>query len=481
MEHPTHAIIRVNAKRTSATESPMLTTEQETFARSCERANVGTRIHAGPGSVDSVWSFVPGVSQTFSRLRRSRAGPILLPAMTPQTIEWILGSIYLLVGPGAWMLFGFGMIKGRKRMNLLRAPLPPLPESPPMVSILIPAKDEGERIDGCLRSAIAQDYPNFEVIAIDDRSTDQTPRVMDQLAAAERKLTVMHIKDGELPAEWFGKSFALHNAVPKARGEWYCFVDSDVVLQPDVVTATIAVAEYKRFDLISLLPRLESGSFWESLLVPLGGAATSAMYLLPFTNFNESKIAFANGQYLCIRKSVYQAIGGHEAVGGMFSEDVQIAKRVKGMGYRPRLSVGTDYAAVRMYSSPAAVFKGWSRNFYAGSLGRPWRILAAIAFLFICCFSAYAALAWGIWRELYPVAAIGGWGWIGGGAIHLLLMTLFLSLMYSWSGNRPLLAILFPLGGGLLLAIFLRSLWLCSHGNVEWRGTTYSRKIRRLA
>jgi glycosyltransferase involved in cell wall biosynthesis len=400
--------------------------------------------------------------------------------MSPQTLEWLLGALYLLLGPGAWALFGFGMIKGRKRMNLLAKPWPPLSD-PPLVTILIPAKDEGERIAGCLRSALAQDYPAFEVIAIDDRSTDQTGQVMDELAATDPRLHVLHIKEGALPVGWFGKSFALHNAVPTAKGKWFCFVDSDVVLEPDVLSATISVAEYKRFDLVSLLPRLESGSFWESLIVPLGGAATSAMYLLPFTNYNESKVAFANGQYLCIRRDVYEAVGGHEAVGGMFSEDVQIARRVKGMGYRPRLSVGTDYASVRMYSSPAAVFKGWARNFYAGSLGRPWRILAAIAFLFICCFSAYGAIAWGIWRELHPVTAIGGIGWLASGGIHVALMTYFLSLMYSWSGDRPILATLFPLGGGLMLAIFIRSLWLCTRGKVEWRGTTYSRNVRRLA
>jgi hypothetical protein len=127
------------------------------------------------------------------------------------------------------------------------------------------------------------------------------------------------------------------------------------------------------------------------------------------------------------------------------------------------------------------VFKGWARNFYAGSLGRPWRILAAIAFMLICCFSAYAAIGWGVWRELHPVSSIGGLGWLASGGIHLLLMTYFLSLMYSWSGNRAVLALLFPLGGGLMLAVFAWSLWLCTRGKVEWRGTTYSRNIRRLA
>ena len=122
--------------------------------------------------------------------------------MSSQTLEWILGAVYLLLGPGAWALFGLGMIKGRQRMDLLKKPWPVLPEAP-LVTILIPAKDEGERIGGCVRSALAQDYPNFEVIAIDDRSTDQTGKVMDELAAADTRLRVMHIKDGALPTGWF--------------------------------------------------------------------------------------------------------------------------------------------------------------------------------------------------------------------------------------------------------------------------------------
>ncbi|MBV8781535.1 MAG: glycosyltransferase [Phycisphaerae bacterium] len=401
--------------------------------------------------------------------------------MSSHAIELALFWIYVFIGPGSWVLFGFGMIKGRKRMDLFREPSKPLPEPPPRVSILIPAKDEAARIAGCIESALQQNYSNFEVIAVDDRSSDGTERIMDELAARDPHLIVLHIQPGDLPAGWFGKSFALHTAVPRAGGQWLFFVDSDVVLKPNAIGDTVALAEEREFDLVSLLPELESGGFWESLIVPLGGVATNAMYLLPLTNANESKVAFANGQFLCIRKSVYDAVGGHAAVGHLFSEDVQIARRVKGMGYRPRLSVGTRHLSVRMYDSPQAVFHGWARNFYAGSLGKPWRIMAAMAFLVACAFSAYAAIIFGIDRMMFPVIGSSGIGWLIAGGFHLIVMTTFIGVMYRWTGNRWTLALLLPLGLSSMFLIFCRSLYLCATGRVAWRGTVYARGAKPQA
>lgn len=402
-------------------------------------------------------------------------------SLSPVTIEWLLGGLYVLVGPAAWLLFGFGMIKGRQRMSLLHRPLPDLPNPPPRVSLLIPAKDEGARIRNCLLTALQQDYPNLQVIAIDDRSVDQTGTVMDEIAKADPRLLAVHVGGDQPPPGWVGKTWALQTGMRHADGNWLVFVDSDVVLSADAVRAAVATAELREFDLISLLCRMESGSAWEELIVPLGGAATSAMYLLPLTNYNEVKsVAFASGMFICIRRSVYEAMGGHEAVRDRFCEDVEIARILKRRGYRPRLAIGNEYASVRMYNSVAGIFRGWSRNFYAGSLGRPWRILAALAFLLVSCFSVYAAAAWGIWRQVHPVNQWAGLGWLGAAAIHWALMTALLAQVYHWSGNRRFFALLFPLGGALLGAIFCRSLWICLTHRVEWRGTHYQHRMNPM-
>jgi glucose-6-phosphate 1-epimerase len=216
------------------------------------------------------------------------------------------------------------------------------------------------------------------------------------MSRGDARVHVVHLRHEHPPAGWGGKSYALQSRMADAQGEWLLFVDADVTLEPDVLSASLATAVKREFDLISLLPRFVGHSFWEKHLQPLAGAATSAMFLIALTNSNVNKTAFANGQFLLVRRAAYDAIGGHEAIRGTLSEDVAIARKLKNAGYRPRLSWADEWAQVRMYEGFGAIFRGWGRNFFVGSLGRPWRILAAIAFIFVCCFSCYAAIAWGL-------------------------------------------------------------------------------------
>lgn len=396
--------------------------------------------------------------------------------LSPHTIEWLMGAAYVLLGPGAWAAMAFSMVKGRQRMDLLGAP-PPLPVPAPAATILIPVKDEAGRIRESVSSALAQDYPDLQAVVIDDRSADGTGQILDEVAGRDPRLRVLHLT--RLPKGWTGKCHALHRGMEHARGRWLLFVDSDVVLQPGALRSAVALAEHKGYDLVSLLPRIEAHGFWERLLVPLCGAATGAMYLIALTNYNEVATAFANGQFLCIRRDAYDRIGGHEAVRDRFCEDVEIARKLKRSGGRPRLSWGNHLAAVRMYSSLREILRGWSRNFFAGSLGRPWRVLAAMAFLLVCGLSVVPAAVWGVWRQLHPVNAIAGWGWLGSAALHAGVMLGCVAAAYAWSGNRRRLALLFPLGGAMLLGIFARAAWMCVTGKVEWRGTRYTHRMSR--
>jgi chlorobactene glucosyltransferase len=399
--------------------------------------------------------------------------------LSATTIEWILGWAYLLLGPLAWGLLGFVMVKGRSRMRILDRPAPAIPQPPPSVSVLIPAKDEAGQIEKCVTSVLRQDYPNFDVIVIDDRSTDGTGAILDGLAAHDPRVRVVHLTHGALPPGWGGKSFALHNGLERAMGQWLLFVDADVQLEPDVMSATIAWAAQRKFDLISILPRFVSGTFAEAVLQPLAGAATSGMFLIALTNSPAwPKLAFANGQYLMVRRDAYEAIGGHEAIRGTLSEDVALARRLKVAGFRPRLGWGDSWATVRMYEGFGSIFRGWSRNFYVGSLGRPWRILGLVAFIMLCCYSAFAAIGWGLYRNEHPIDAWGGWGWIAAGAMQLVLMTIVTSLMYHWAGERKWYSVLLlPYGLPVLLAICAKSLWICMTGKVVWRGTAYTRDV----
>ncbi len=385
--------------------------------------------------------------------------------------------LYCLLGPVTWLLLGVAMGLGRKRLLLVRRPGHALPDPPPRVSLLIPAKDEGERMRACLESVIAQDYPSYSVICIDDRSTDQTGRIMDEFAARDSRVRAFHVREGSLPAGWTGKCNALHSHVRHADGEWLLFVDSDVILEPDAVRLTMDFAVRKDVHLFSLLPRLESHSLWESLLVPLAATSMSTMYLIALSNHNHKmNNAFANGQFLLIRRKTYDAIGGHEQVKDHFCEDVRLARLLKRAGYKIRVAWGNHLAAVRMYSSLEQIFRGWSRLFYAVGVGSPWRIIGGMIFTVECGLSAYAAGAWAIGRVAMGAGPL-GWWWLIAAALHLVFMTVLLALIYRWSGNPGRNALLFPLAAVMLLGIYIKSLRLCATGQLEWRGTRYSHRM----
>lgn len=397
-------------------------------------------------------------------------------------VELTLLALYLSVGPLTWLLYGALMFVARYKMLLLVRPPKPLKSSAPLLSLIVPAKDEGERIRACIESALAQDYPNIEVIAINDRSIDNTGQIMDEIAATNPRLRVVHIQDGTLGPGWTGKNNALQQGQKHARGEWLLFVDSDVVLQPDAATGTLSISIQRNYDLLSLLPQLESHTLWESLLVPLAGAAASTMYLISRNNEDKSRdYAFANGQFLLIRRSVYDAIGQHEFVKDRFCEDVAIAREVKRQGFRSRVAYGKEWCRVRMYSSLPSIFKGWSRIYYAAPVGDPRPTINGILFVVLCCFCWLPAIGWTIYRLSHPTAIT--WidlGWPIAAALHTLAMLVFVSFIYAWTGNPITNSLLLPVSLPMLLMIMLRALRMCVTKKVEWRGTSYSHQMADL-
>jgi glycosyltransferase involved in cell wall biosynthesis len=398
-------------------------------------------------------------------------------------LEPILLGVYSVLGAQVWSVYGMALTAGRRKMLLMKRPPQPIPGPLPRVTILVPAKDEGERIRGCIESFLYQDYPDLEVIAIDDRSTDNTGAVMDQMAGQNPRLRVLHVTEPPAPG-WTGKNNALHQGSKIATGEWLLFVDSDVVLEREALDVAMGVVRRKQFDMLSLLPRLESHSIWEAMLIPLSAAAASTMYLIALNNKGHlPKQAFANGQFMLMSRTAYDAIGGHVTVRDRYCEDVEIARLMKVQGLRPRISWGNDYCSVRMYSSLPGIIRGWSRIYYAARVGSPWRVLLALAFVLLCCFTAYPALIWGIYRTLHPTTLWHGFLgplWLLAAVPHLAIMTFYLARMYKWSGNSRVNALYFPVAGTLLCYTFYRALKMCVTKKVEWRGTAYSHTMQEI-
>jgi cellulose synthase/poly-beta-1,6-N-acetylglucosamine synthase-like glycosyltransferase len=381
---------------------------------------------------------------------------------------------YCILGPGLWALFALSMLLSYERLTRLqRRKSNRIPETPPRVSVLIPAKDEGEPVRKCLDAALALDYPNFDIIAIDDRSRDNTAAIFDEYAAMHPdKVTALHIT--ELPAGWLGKCNALASAEANANGDWILFVDSDVKVDPHALSAALGIALERGYDAISIMPRLECHTFWEHLVLPLCAASVGAMCLMLYTNDdNRKSSAFANGQFILVRRSAYQAIGGHGAVRDQITEDVALFRKLKSAGHRVRVYFGRDLAQTRMHATLGQMFHGWARIFSGVTNRRPWSILMAMLFTLsgIVAFPAfvYAVLTVAnateltLFNVMLQLAA----------GLHLALLLCTVALIYHIADNPKFWALLFPIAGPMMLAIYAFALRACRTGRIAWRGTAY--------
>jgi cellulose synthase/poly-beta-1,6-N-acetylglucosamine synthase-like glycosyltransferase len=399
---------------------------------------------------------------------------------TASIIFWI----YVLVGPLAWVGLFTLMMLGRSRMTRLEKWRGSLPQDPPRVLILVPAKDEGPRIRHCIESILKQDYPNFSIVAIDDRSTDDTGPVLDALASEHANVRVVHVKS--LPTGWLGKCHALWMgaregeapAGPDSRAtaqtaretDWLFFVDSDVTLQPNALSAGLSLAISRQYDVLTLLTALECHTFLERLVLPLAAALWSFMFTISLTNDdNRKEIATANGQFHLMRRSAYDSIGGHEAVKDQIVEDVEMARLLKSRGHSIRFFTGAHLAATRMHANLRQMLNGWGRIYSGTARRNPTRIVMTILVLIFCGLSVYPALAWGILRLFTHHES----RWLIASLIHIGVMTAMLALMYKWSRNAMRFAVLFPISAAYLLGFLTSALRICRTGRVQWRSTTY--------
>lgn len=380
--------------------------------------------------------------------------------------------LYAMVGPLAWAGFAALALLAYGRMRKFRRPRMPLPDPPPRVTILIPAKDEGAGIRACLERVLTQDYPNFSVLAVDDRSSDATGAIMDELAAAHPdRLRALHIPPGGLPPGWLGKCNALYTAAAHADGEWLLFVDSDVKIEPDALSTAVARATRKNYDALSIMTRLECENFWEKLLLPLAAASVAAITKMSLTNHDKYReTAFANGQFFLIRRDTYEEVGGHAAVRDNITEDVALMRLMKAAGKRCRLYLGRDFASTRMHTTLPAMFSGWSRIYSGVTRRRALPIIVAMLFVALCGLSAYVVLA----ASLVAFASSGRTDWLALSLLHVAIMTVTLMGIYQMSGNPRRYALAFPLGGAVMIAIYAAAIRACRTGTIAWRGTSYT-------
>ena len=237
-----------------------------------------------------------------------------------------------------------------------------IPLDGPMVSIIVPARNEERSIKRCITSLLAQDYHNFEVIAVDDGSTDATPEILAQLAADDPRLQVVRVH--ELPAGWAGKAHAIHTGVQHANGEWLLFTDADTDHQPDALSTLLNVARCNHADLLSIVTKQELKTFWERTMTAIPMIGISILFPLEEVEDPNSPIALANGQYMLLKHSAYEDVGGYAAIPSVVMDDIVMAQRLKQAGKRVMLVDGRDYVSVRMYHNFGEFWRGWGKNVY---------------------------------------------------------------------------------------------------------------------
>jgi chlorobactene glucosyltransferase len=348
------------------------------------------------------------------------------------------------------------------------------PETWPSVSILVPARDEGENIGGCLGGLLDQTYPVGEILVLDDRSADDTAAIVRALAATSGAGHLRLLAGRARPAGWSGKNWACRQLADEARGEWLLMVDADTRLRPAALAAALEIAWRYDADLVSLIPRHRTDTLGERLVasqLPLVVFGFLPLALVPRPWRWTRPFAGANGLFLFIRRAWYDALGGHEAVRGLVAEDMAFAVATKARGGIVALADGRHLLDVRMYDGFAASWRGLTRNAFSAVLGS-----SPAFFMFTG--------VWAFWFALPPLVAVTLLVARRRGPVREALLRLALramggqfalrGLMVWRNGNRAWEIPLQPLSSVLMLGVLLDS--YRRHrlgGGFEWRGVRY--------
>ncbi len=339
----------------------------------------------------------------------------------------------------------------------------------PLVSVLVPARNEELTIGPCIRSLLAQDYGNFEIIVLDDGSTDRTAGELQSLAQSDHGSLLCILDGKELPDGWHGKAWACEQLGAEARGEMLLFTDADTVHAADSVRRAVAAMAASGADMLSLTPYQETGSFWERLIIPVMYFILLCYLPLRMVRKHSSgAFCFANGQFIMLRRSMYDRIDGHRAVRRNLVEDVWLCKAVKNAGGTVAVYNGTDTVSCRMYRNVHEIWQGFSKNLFAGLGYNTAGLFALIAMTAVFYLVPYLFVFRALLLQDYSPA------------LFLLpclqiVLAILIRLLIAVKLNQPFTgALLHGLSQMMLIALALNSFYLVRFGGgARWKGRRY--------
>src|SRR5438132_6469270 len=340
----------------------------------------------------------------------------------------------------------------------------------PSLSIVVPARDEAASIGRALGSLLAQDYPDLEVIAVDDRSADGTGDVLREVAAREPRLTVLRVDD--LPAGWLGKNHALWRGAQRASGQWLLFTDADVVFAPGALRRALAYAVDQGLDHLTLAPRLIAHGVYLRAFVAFFGYAFITLWGAYLANDPKSTRGVGIGAFNLGRRDAYERIGTMRALSLRPDDDIRLGRRLRGFGFRQRVLNGNDFLSVEWYPSLRAAISGLEKSMYSSL---EYRLVDAVGVLLYL----VATMVW----PFVGVIILGG---IDRVLLTIVVVCLMAGLLETYRQSmRPLtlsallLALLVPFSALCFAYAIVRSVYLAETRGVRWRGTTYPLSLLR--
>ena len=359
-----------------------------------------------------------------------------------------------------------------RRSRSLGDESPVAPANPPLVTVIVPARNEAHNIARCVTSILATSYPNLELVVVDDLSTDGTADVAHRASEGDPRVRV--VRNSPLPEGWFGKQWACATGARLARGEILQFTDADTVHGPDLVTRSINAMRSTEADLFSVAGRQEHIGFWEKVVQPQIFMILAMRYGGTESVNESTRVSnkIANGQCIFVTRASYDAIGGHGSVRASVAEDLLLAQRFFAARKRVVLMLGLEQLSTRMYGSLGEIISGWRKNVFAGGLdsvpfGKMGRTLFPLVLLLPPLLELLPVLA--------LVLAAQGMG-AGSTLLAWAVMSSAATLVwwmvaYAAVRENPLYAVTYPLGALVLLYIFVTA--VIRGRRVSWKGRTY--------
>ena len=324
----------------------------------------------------------------------------------------------------------------------------------PEISIIIPARNEELSLGTCLESLLAQTGVIFEIIVVDDHSTDRTPEIA--ISFSNRGVRV--IDADPLPPGWTGKNNALVTGTKQAQGGWLLFTDADTIHLPGSLKHALEEAKQHNADLLSYSPEQIAVTFWEKAILPVIFAELARQYAPAKVSDPESPIAAANGQYILITREAYNAVGGHAAIAGQILEDVALARAVKSSGRKIFFRYAAGAVRTRMYRNYAQLREGWTKNLALLFPNPGWLAVRTLSL-------------WTLpWALLLLIPVVRHWWWGVLAAVAFSCNTERLRRA-NFHLTMELLGALF--GMPMFAYLLLRSKSFHRHGKIEWKGRTY--------